>query len=219
MASLPRRNHTEIGCARSRTCRSRCPVLFRVGNKGPDRTKKSSGFRECLPVHRAAKKTIRRSHAEDGDSCLSHFCWVSACAVVAFRMGKSPLPRGSLDLQNWEKRYILRRRRAVPFHLLTEPVGFHFRKPLERSISRRVKGLVLLLASLLSIPLARQCCLDAALFTGLQIVGVTLDFLDDVLLLYLPLEPAQRIFQRFAFLYANLSQDLSPPNLLKSYLP
>jgi hypothetical protein len=50
--------------------------------------------------------------------------------------------------------------------------------------------LVLLFASLLAIPLARQSCLDTTLFTGLQIVGVTLYFLDDVLLLYLSLEAA-----------------------------
>jgi hypothetical protein len=50
--------------------------------------------------------------------------------------------------------------------------------------------LVLLLTSFLAIPLARQSCLDAALLTGLQIIGVTFDFLDDVLLLYLPLKPA-----------------------------
>jgi hypothetical protein len=66
--------------------------------------------------------------------------------------------------------------------------------------------LVLLFASLLAIPLARQSRLYAFLLAGLQVVGVTLDFLDDVLLLYLPLEPAQRIFQRLAFLYANLCQ-------------
>jgi hypothetical protein len=42
---------------------------------------------------------------------------------------------------------------------------------------------------------------------------VTLDFLDDVLLLYLPLEPAQRIFQRLAFLHSNLCQKNPPPNL------
>ena len=35
---------------------------------------------------------------------------------------------------------------------------------------------------------------------------MTLDFLNDVLLLHLPLEPAQRVFERFAFLYANLCQ-------------
>src|SRR5580658_3758292 len=72
---------------------------------------------------------------------------------------------------------------------------------------------VSLFASLLAIPLACQCCLHAALLTGLQIVGVTLYFLDDVLLLYLPLEPAQRVFERFAFLNANLCQEIPPPNL------
>jgi hypothetical protein len=72
--------------------------------------------------------------------------------------------------------------------------------------------LVSLFASLLAIPLACQCCLHAALLTGLQIVGVTLYFLDNVLLLYLPLEPAQRIFERLAFLYANLCQEIPPPN-------
>jgi hypothetical protein len=35
---------------------------------------------------------------------------------------------------------------------------------------------------------------------------VTLDFLDDVLLLYLPLKTAQRIFERLAFLNANFRQ-------------
>ena len=72
--------------------------------------------------------------------------------------------------------------------------------------------LVCLFTSLLAIPLACQCCLHAALLTGLQIVGVTLYFLDDVLLLYLPLKPAQRIFERLAFLYANLCQEIPPPN-------
>jgi hypothetical protein len=72
--------------------------------------------------------------------------------------------------------------------------------------------LVLLFTSLFAIPLARQSCLYAFLFTGLQVVGVTLDFLDDVLLLYLPLKSAQRIFERFAFLNTNLSQKIPPPN-------
>ena len=72
--------------------------------------------------------------------------------------------------------------------------------------------LVSLFASLLAIPLACQCCFHAALLTGLQIVGVTFYFLDDVLLLYLPLKPAQRVFERLAFLYANLCQEIPPPN-------
>jgi hypothetical protein len=75
--------------------------------------------------------------------------------------------------------------------------------------------LILLFASLLAIPLARQGCLDATLLTRLQVVGVTLDFLDDVLLLNLPLETAQRIFERFAVLNANLCQRVPPPNLPK----
>ena len=71
--------------------------------------------------------------------------------------------------------------------------------------------LVLLFTSLLAIPLARQCFLDATLFTGLQVVGVTFDFLDDVFLLNLPLKPAERILKRFAFLHTNLCQiDYTP---------
>jgi hypothetical protein len=61
-------------------------------------------------------------------------------------------------------------------------------------------------ASLLAIALARQCRLYALLLAGLQVVGVTLDFLDDVFLLYLPLEPAKSVFQRLAFLYTNFCQ-------------
>src|SRR5271165_1311607 len=75
------------------------------------------------------------------------------------------------------------------------------------------RGLILFLASLLAIPLARQSSFDAALLTGLQVVGVTFYFLDDVFLLNLALEPAQSVFERFAFLYANLCQRIPPPNL------
>jgi len=72
--------------------------------------------------------------------------------------------------------------------------------------------LVLLFTSLFAIPLARQSRFYAFLLAGLQVVGVTLDFLDDVLLLYLPFKPAQRIFERFAFLNTNLRQKIPPPN-------
>jgi len=76
---------------------------------------------------------------------------------------------------------------------------------------RRSRGLrlVLLLASLLAIPLPRQGCLHAFFLTRLQVVGVALYFLDDVLLLDLPFEAAQRVFQRLAFLYTNFCQKLS----------
>jgi hypothetical protein len=66
--------------------------------------------------------------------------------------------------------------------------------------------LVLLFTSFFAIPLARERFFYTALLTGLQVEGVTLDFLDDVLLLYLALKPAQRIFERFAFLNTNLCQ-------------
>jgi hypothetical protein len=66
--------------------------------------------------------------------------------------------------------------------------------------------LVLLFACLLPVTLPRQCFLDALPLTGLQVEGVTLDFLDDVLLLHLPLKTTQCIFERLAFLHTNLSQ-------------
>ena len=80
------------------------------------------------------------------------------------------------------------------------------------NIRRRSRlRLVLLFTSLFAIPLARQCFLDATLFTGLQVVGVTFDFLDDVFLLNLALKPAKGILKRLAFLYANLCQiDYTP---------
>ena len=97
------------------------------------------------------------------------------------------------------------------FLVFSSPLRRQRKKP-GRLKSRSVLKLVLLFASLLAIPLARQSCLDATLLTGLQVVGVTLDFLDDVLLLYLPLKPAQRIFERLALLNANLCQKIPPPN-------
>jgi hypothetical protein len=66
---------------------------------------------------------------------------------------------------------------------------------------------LLFFAGFLAIPLARQSSLDAALLAGLEVVGVPLDFLDDVLLLNLALKPAQRILERLAFLNANLGQN------------
>ena len=74
---------------------------------------------------------------------------------------------------------------------------------------KKLPALVLLFTSLLAIPLPRQCCLHATLFTRLEVVGVTFDFLDDVFLLDLPFKAAQRIFKRLAFLYTNFCQKLS----------
>jgi hypothetical protein len=68
------------------------------------------------------------------------------------------------------------------------------------------KLLVLLFACFLTGALACQRFLHAFLFARLQIKGVTFHFLDDVLLLHLPLEATQGIFQRFAFLQSDFSQ-------------
>ncbi len=83
---------------------------------------------------------------------------------------------------------------------------------LARTAAIALTELVLLFTSLLTIPLARQRFFHAALFTGLQVEGVTFHFFDNVFLLYLTLKPAQRIFKRFAFLHANLCQCTTPPN-------
>ena len=56
------------------------------------------------------------------------------------------------------------------------------------------------LVTLFAVALASQRFLYATLFAGLQVIGVTLYLFDNVLLLDLPLEPAQRAFKRLAIL-------------------
>ena len=149
-------------------------------------------------------------------SRFTRFCEVSV-TPMAFCLEEHNSRHG-FDPQKLEKRYCncaAAPCRPVPLSLAASVFQT---KPPERPFSLRVKRLVLLFASLLAVPLARQSCLDATLLAGLQIVGVTLHFLDDVLLLYLPLEPAQRIFQRFAFLNANLSQGFHLQTCLKASL-
>ena len=68
------------------------------------------------------------------------------------------------------------------------------------------KKLLRLFACLLAIALPRQRLLHALLFSWLQIIGVAFNFLDDVLLLYLALETAQRIFKGFTLLHFNFRQ-------------
>src|SRR5690348_13072336 len=67
-------------------------------------------------------------------------------------------------------------------------------------------------ASLLPIAFTGQRRLHAALLSWLQIKGVSFDLLDDVFSHYLPLEAAERVLQRLAFLQPYLSQ-LPPPTL------
>ena len=65
-------------------------------------------------------------------------------------------------------------------------------------------------AILLSIAFAGQRLFDAEFLTRLQVESVSLDFPDDVLLQNLPLEAAERIFQRLAFLEPYLGQMVPP---------
>ena len=53
---------------------------------------------------------------------------------------------------------------------------------------------------LLARPFASECLLGAALIAGLQIEGVFLDVLDDVLLLHFALKAAEGTFDGLAFL-------------------
>ena len=66
--------------------------------------------------------------------------------------------------------------------------------------------LVLLFTRLFPVTFPRECFLDALPLSGLQVEGVTFYFLDDVLLLHLPLKTTQCILERLAFLHTNLCQ-------------
>jgi hypothetical protein len=60
--------------------------------------------------------------------------------------------------------------------------------------------------------LPREGLLGAALVAGLQVKGVFLDVLDDVFLLNLPLEAAQRALDRLAFLNFHFCHGDTPPS-------
>jgi hypothetical protein len=67
-------------------------------------------------------------------------------------------------------------------------------------------------ANLLLRPLAGQRLLYAELGARLQIVGVTLHFLNDVFRLNFALEATQGALNGLAFLQSDFSQPKSPPN-------
>ena len=79
-------------------------------------------------------------------------------------------------------------------------------------MSRSGSELVLLFTSLLAITLAGQSCLDALLLAGLQVVGVSLDLLNDIFLLHLALETAERILNGLTLLQSDFRQLTTPPN-------
>jgi hypothetical protein len=68
--------------------------------------------------------------------------------------------------------------------------------------------------TLLAVALAGERCFHALFLARLQVVGVTLDLLDDVLLLHFALETAQCGFQGLTVLDGHLSQSESPPFFL-----
>ena len=74
--------------------------------------------------------------------------------------------------------------------------------------------LVLLFTSLFAAALARQRFLYALLLARLEVKGVTLDLLDDVLLLDLALETPQGVLKRLALLNANFCQTGNTPKLV-----
>src|SRR5437899_2101519 len=83
---------------------------------------------------------------------------------------------------------------------------------LHRSPPRRGRSSLLRLApELLPISLARQGLLRSPLVPRLQIEGVFLDILDDVFLLHLPLEAAQRALDRLSLLNFYFSHECLHP--------
>jgi hypothetical protein len=69
-------------------------------------------------------------------------------------------------------------------------------------------------ADLLAIALAGQRLFCSALVARLQVEAVLLDVLDDVFLLYLALETAKGVLDRFALLDLDLGQNLKHPQTM-----
>jgi hypothetical protein len=73
-------------------------------------------------------------------------------------------------------------------------------------------------ARFLAIALASQRLLDSFLLSRLQVEGVTFDFFDDVLLLYLTFEPSKGVLQSLALLKSYFSQTgKTPPNCTEDF--
>jgi hypothetical protein len=53
----------------------------------------------------------------------------------------------------------------------------------------------------LAVTFSRKCLFGPALVSGLQIEGMFLDILDDILLLHLPFESSKSALDRFTILY------------------
>src|SRR5271157_6017303 len=79
-------------------------------------------------------------------------------------------------------------------------------------ISLNSNSSILLLAHLLPGALACEGSFDSFFLSRFQVKGVALDFFDDVFLLHLALETAQRILQGLTLLQSNFRQTDTPPN-------
>ena len=71
--------------------------------------------------------------------------------------------------------------------------------------------LVLLLACFLAAAFASQRFFHALSLARLEVVRVTLDFLNNVLGLYFPFKPPQRVLEGFPLLQSNFGQRSTPP--------
>ena len=74
------------------------------------------------------------------------------------------------------------------------------------------RALILFFPCLLATALARQGFFYALFFAWLEVKGVTLNFFDDVFLLYLALETAQSILEGLSLLESDFGQRPTPPN-------
>jgi hypothetical protein len=77
---------------------------------------------------------------------------------------------------------------------------------------RLIPALILFLACLFAGPLASQRSFYTLSFAGLQVEGVALYLLDDVVLLHLALKAAQSILEGFSLLKAYFCQTDTPPD-------
>jgi hypothetical protein len=74
-------------------------------------------------------------------------------------------------------------------------------------------------ATLFPVTLPGQSCLDALLFSGLEIERMPLDLFNDVFLLHFSLKAPERIFQCLAVLKSYFRQINTPPNRSVILLP
>jgi hypothetical protein len=75
--------------------------------------------------------------------------------------------------------------------------------------------LVLLFTSLFTTPFTRQSFLHAFLLAWFEVKGMSLDFLDNVFLLYLSLKATQGIFEGFSLLQSDFCQLNYTPKLVQ----